>query len=154
MPGGNRIGLDSVSVRWWAHCARTRLGPPSMRPLMSVSTGQESPRTHPPSRRGAERTIKLLQALAHDRHTASWILHWHRCPFAKITRRMLGLPDGVIACVFDLDGVLTTSATTHAAAWAETFDPFLLERAERSHRQFIPFDPLNDPFAGGRTFPT
>ena len=53
---------------------------------------------------------------------------------------MLGLPDGVVACVFDLDGVLTTSATMHALAWAETFDPFLLERAERSHREFVPFD--------------
>ncbi len=53
---------------------------------------------------------------------------------------MLGLPDGVVACVFDLDGVLTTSSTMHALAWAETLDPFLLERAERSHREYVPFD--------------
>jgi beta-phosphoglucomutase-like phosphatase (HAD superfamily) len=57
---------------------------------------------------------------------------------------MLGLPSGVIACVFDLDGVLTTSATLHARAWTETFDSFLLDRAERSGREFIPFDPHGD----------
>src|SRR5919108_407493 len=30
---------------------------------------------------------------------------------------MLGLPDGVRACLFDLDGVLTQTARVHAAAW-------------------------------------
>ena len=35
---------------------------------------------------------------------------------------MLGLPDGVAAALFDLDGVLTDTATVHAEAWAETFD--------------------------------
>jgi beta-phosphoglucomutase-like phosphatase (HAD superfamily) len=50
----------------------------------------------------------------------------------------------VVACVFDLDGVLTTSAAVHAAAWAETLDSFLLQRAERGNRQFIPFDRRRD----------
>jgi HAD superfamily hydrolase (TIGR01509 family) len=52
---------------------------------------------------------------------------------------MIGLPEHVTACVFELDGVLTTSAAVHAAAWAETFDPFLLARAERHRRPFVPF---------------
>ncbi len=42
---------------------------------------------------------------------------------------MLGLPDHVTACLFDLDGVLTKTATVHAAAWKRTFDAFLAGRA-------------------------
>ena len=38
---------------------------------------------------------------------------------------MLGLPDGLRACLFDLDGVLTRTATVHQAAWKRTFDEFL-----------------------------
>jgi beta-phosphoglucomutase family hydrolase len=38
---------------------------------------------------------------------------------------MLGLPDGIRACLFDLDGVLTKTAAVHAAAWKEMFDDFL-----------------------------
>ena len=38
---------------------------------------------------------------------------------------MLGLPDSIRACLFDLDGVLTRTATVHFAAWKRTFDEFL-----------------------------
>ena len=38
---------------------------------------------------------------------------------------MLGLPDTIRACLFDLDGVLTQTATVHQAAWKRTFDEFL-----------------------------
>ena len=38
----------------------------------------------------------------------------------------LGLPDGIRACLFDLDGVLTRTARLHARAWKEMFDEFLL----------------------------
>ncbi|MGY1857277.1 HAD family hydrolase [Modestobacter sp. SYSU DS0290] len=41
---------------------------------------------------------------------------------------MLGLPDDIQACLFDLDGVLTRTATVHQAAWKRTFDEFLLRR--------------------------
>jgi len=37
----------------------------------------------------------------------------------------LGLPESVRACLFDLDGVLTRTATVHMAAWKRTFDEFL-----------------------------
>jgi beta-phosphoglucomutase family hydrolase len=43
---------------------------------------------------------------------------------------MLGLPDTITACLFDLDGVLTTTAEVHARAWKEMFDAFLRERGE------------------------
>ncbi|MGY1835878.1 beta-phosphoglucomutase family hydrolase [Blastococcus sp. SYSU DS0510] len=41
------------------------------------------------------------------------------------TTRSVGLPGGVRACLFDLDGVLTRTATVHMAAWKRTFDEFL-----------------------------
>ncbi len=57
---------------------------------------------------------------------------------------MLGLPQGVRACLFDLDGVLTQTARVHAAAWKALFDPFLSERAVRTGEPFVPFDPVTD----------
>jgi beta-phosphoglucomutase family hydrolase len=41
---------------------------------------------------------------------------------------MLGLPDSVTACLFDLDGVLTDTASVHRKAWKRTFDPLLAKR--------------------------
>jgi beta-phosphoglucomutase family hydrolase len=57
---------------------------------------------------------------------------------------MLGLPDGVKACLFDLDGVLTQTAKVHAAAWKEMFDGYLRERAAHSGEEFVAFDPVSD----------
>ncbi len=57
---------------------------------------------------------------------------------------MLGLPDGITACLFDLDGVLTQTAKVHARAWKEMFDGFLRERAERTGEPFHEFDRPTD----------
>ncbi len=57
---------------------------------------------------------------------------------------MLGLPDQVRACLFDLDGVLTQTAKVHAAAWKEMFDGYLHERAQRTGEAFVPFDAVGD----------
>jgi len=54
---------------------------------------------------------------------------------------MFGLPDGVSACLFDMDGVVTQTAVLHAAAWKEMFDEFLRARAESTGTPFVPFDP-------------
>jgi len=56
----------------------------------------------------------------------------------------LGLPDGIRACLFDLDGVVTQTATVHARAWKEMFDAFLRERAEATGGEFVPFDAGDD----------
>jgi beta-phosphoglucomutase family hydrolase len=53
---------------------------------------------------------------------------------------VLGLPDGVTACLFDLDGVLTDTAAVHDAAWKQTFDEFLRQRAESEGGEFTPFE--------------
>ena len=42
---------------------------------------------------------------------------------------MLGLPDGITACLFDLDGVLTPTQEIHFKAWKSMFDDVLRERA-------------------------
>ena len=57
---------------------------------------------------------------------------------------MLGLPDGVTACLFDLDGVLTQTAKVHCAAWKQMFDDYLRGRASERHEEFVPFDPVRD----------
>jgi beta-phosphoglucomutase family hydrolase len=53
---------------------------------------------------------------------------------------MLGLPDGVRACLFDLDGVLTDTASVHKKAWKAMFDSYLRERADRTGEPFVEFD--------------
>jgi beta-phosphoglucomutase family hydrolase len=65
---------------------------------------------------------------------------------------MLGLPDGSRACLFDLDGVLTDTASVHAAAWKQMFDDYLRARAERDGTPFHPFDVKDDygPYVDGR----
>lgn len=57
---------------------------------------------------------------------------------------MLGLPDGVRACLFDMDGVVTKTASVHDAAWKEMFDDFLRSRAAATGASFVPFDPVKD----------
>jgi beta-phosphoglucomutase family hydrolase len=56
----------------------------------------------------------------------------------------LGLPEAIRACLFDLDGVLTQTATIHRAAWKQMFDAYLRERAARTGTAFVPFDPARD----------
>jgi beta-phosphoglucomutase family hydrolase len=57
---------------------------------------------------------------------------------------MLGLPDQIEACLFDLDGVLTQTAKVHAAAWKQMFDEYLKDRAQRAGEDFVPFDAGDD----------
>jgi beta-phosphoglucomutase family hydrolase len=41
---------------------------------------------------------------------------------------MIRLPDSIRACLFDMDGVLTDTASVHAEAWKRMFDEYLRER--------------------------
>ncbi|MEU2765563.1 HAD family hydrolase [Streptomyces diastaticus] len=52
----------------------------------------------------------------------------------------LGLPDGITACLFDLDGVVTRTAVVHAAAWKAMFDAFLRERDGTDFQPFTDSD--------------
>jgi beta-phosphoglucomutase family hydrolase len=57
---------------------------------------------------------------------------------------VLGLPDAITACLFDLDGVLTQTAKIHAEAWKQTFDEYLHRRADRGDEPFKEFDKVAD----------
>jgi beta-phosphoglucomutase family hydrolase len=57
---------------------------------------------------------------------------------------VLGLPASVVACLFDLDGGLTQTASVHAAAWQEMLDAYLRRRAVDRGEDFVPFDPVSD----------
>jgi beta-phosphoglucomutase family hydrolase len=60
------------------------------------------------------------------------------------SRTELGLPPPILACLFDLDGVLTQTARLHATAWKRMFDAYLRTRAERGSGSFVPFDAEDD----------
>lgn len=54
----------------------------------------------------------------------------------------VGGPDGTLtAWLFDLDGVITDTASLHAEAWKEMFDAFLEDRRQRSGTEHPPFGP-------------
>jgi len=57
---------------------------------------------------------------------------------------VLGLPDSIRGCLFDLDGVLTQTAKVHDAAWKQMFDDYLRERSRKTGEPFVPFDPVAD----------
>ena len=59
-----------------------------------------------------------------------------------MTTPTVSLPDHVRACLFDLDGVLTDTASVHAAAWKATFDDFLSQHGSGDAAR--PFDIATD----------
>lgn len=61
-----------------------------------------------------------------------------------MSQARVALPKQVRACLFDMDGVLTQTATVHAAAWKETFDEYLLRHSASSGQPFVPFNPQLD----------
>ena len=48
------------------------------------------------------------------------------------------------AVLFDLDGVITNTATLHATCWKQMLDEYLRERAEQKGEAFRPFDLATD----------
>jgi beta-phosphoglucomutase family hydrolase len=61
-----------------------------------------------------------------------------RPPHSPITR------DRFDAVLFDLDGVLTSTARIHASCWKTMFDDFLARRARQRNDPFRPFDVAAD----------
>jgi HAD superfamily hydrolase (TIGR01509 family) len=86
-----------------------------------------------------ERTASFLRELARGgREPAPWLSP------TPVMNRMLGLPDTVQACVFDMESVLTDSSLLHAWAWGHVFDDFLSRVSERTGWHLIPFDRVAD----------
>ena len=48
------------------------------------------------------------------------------------------------AVLFDLDGVITDTASLHASCWKQMFDDYLRDRANQSGEPFKPFDLATD----------
>lgn len=79
--------------------------------------------------------------------TAEWVssaygrqlIRWAH-PTAGEVERVQGLPAAITVCLFDLDGVLTDTATVHSASWKQTFDEFLEVRDGTSFRPFTQQD--------------
>jgi trehalose-phosphatase len=56
-------------------------------------------------------------------------------PKVKLSRRDLD------AVIFDLDGVITDTASVHLAAWKRLFDDYLRKRADETGEPFVEFTP-------------
>jgi alpha,alpha-trehalase len=54
------------------------------------------------------------------------------------------LPEEIRAVIFDMDGVITDTASVHAEAWKRLFDEYLRARADRTAEPFVPFDADED----------
>jgi beta-phosphoglucomutase-like phosphatase (HAD superfamily) len=84
-------------------------------------------------------TAAALRGLVRGgRESAPWLSP------TPVTNRMLGLPDTVRACLFDVEGVLTDSSRLHAWAWGEVFDDFLSRLGETTNRHLVRFDRVAD----------
>jgi beta-phosphoglucomutase-like phosphatase (HAD superfamily) len=134
-----QTSLDEIVERWWTALAasesalRAAQRMPGGRVLIDGARSPTSERLE---------VIRLLEQLEHELQEHSRLLPW--LTRASVTNRMLGLPRTIRACIFDLDGVLTMSAEVHAAAWADTFDRFLLDQAHVHRRPYVPFDSGHD----------
>ncbi|NNG38701.1 beta-phosphoglucomutase family hydrolase [Flexivirga sp. ID2601S] len=53
---------------------------------------------------------------------------------------MLGLPDTITTCLFDLDGVLTDTASVHRTAWKQMFDDYLKRKDGNDFQPFTDDD--------------
>lgn len=58
--------------------------------------------------------------------------------------RASGWPEEIEAVIFDMDGVVTDTASAHATAWKRLFDEFLERWAGHQGEPFVPFDPDED----------
>jgi beta-phosphoglucomutase-like phosphatase (HAD superfamily) len=85
-------------------------------------------------------TLGLLRSFAREH----FVTPPPRLFFGPISPSMLGLPSSLESCIFELDGVLANSIAAHRAAWAETFDGFLLRRSSLTTHEVLPFDRYDD----------
>jgi beta-phosphoglucomutase-like phosphatase (HAD superfamily) len=135
------VGLDQISAHWRLNfiAAQDALAAIGRCGTSLRFPAQELRELSGNLERERAATAQLLDAVAREEH----VLLRHRISAPRTTRRMLGLPEDVVACVFDLDGVLTASADLHAAAWRDAFDPLLTRRVERTGERFAPFQPFD-----------
>jgi beta-phosphoglucomutase-like phosphatase (HAD superfamily) len=137
MPVAASLSVDGLIAPWWLalEAAESALRTADLDSRARAESGARLERQR-------HEMSQLLRVVAQEQHTRSPLLGW--LDVHRITPSMLGLANEVRACVFDLDGVLTTSAAVQVAVWRELFDAFLLKWAGRGSFQFAPFDPHHD----------
>jgi beta-phosphoglucomutase family hydrolase len=64
---------------------------------------------------------------------------WKDAGMATLVSDLLSAPVEVSTVVFDMDGVITDTATVHRVAWTSLFDDYLRERAGPSGEPFVEF---------------
>jgi HAD superfamily hydrolase (TIGR01509 family) len=129
-----QLDPDALAARWWVAFEAGERGLQAGQHHIALDTTERGRRLAQQQARAAE----LLRDLARELGRVCPLVQWLSAH--QFTRKMLGLPVEVTACVFDLDGVLTSSARVQAAAWADTLDSFLAEHGEPGRHEFVPFD--------------
>ncbi len=74
--------------------------------------------------------VGVLGSFAHDRYARPRLVRLLGSPVE--TRKLLGLPAAVEACVFNVDGILVASAALHAEVWREMLNRFVARRIEQT----------------------
>ncbi|HKU58567.1 MAG TPA: HAD family hydrolase [Gaiellaceae bacterium] len=146
------VDLNHLGTEWRAAFASAG---------QALSAGADCPGSHLPADEVHARTARLarernsvetlLEAAAHEDHVR--FLRNVNVPLT--TNAAVGLPSGIDGCIFDLDGVLTTSDDVHFAAWTDTLDAFLARRFERASVHFSHYARLSrradyDEYLAGR----
>jgi beta-phosphoglucomutase-like phosphatase (HAD superfamily) len=134
------VDLDALSAHW--RVALNAAQDALVAARLSLSARELRERHHQLENERTT-TAQLIEAIAAEEHVS--LIHHLGAP--RPSHRMLGLPAGVLVCVFDLEGVLTASAEIHAAAWTDAFEPFLLRRSDRAGERYGPcrsFNPRAD----------
>ncbi len=132
------LSIDALCVRWRAALDAEQ---EALRAAAGALPAHELARRR--ALLGAERAdaLRLLKSLARDEGVSGRFLHL--TPHGD-EKRLLGLPPGVSACVFNIEGILVASVVLHLDAWTKAFDEFGLRRTERTGGPFPPFDPRTD----------
>jgi beta-phosphoglucomutase-like phosphatase (HAD superfamily) len=113
--------LDELVVCWRTAFRSARSALDAAYELPSEQRSAEAHRLHDE----LAPTQALLETLAHDRGEPRYLPFVVSAPEA---RRLLGVPQEIVGCVFTLEGVLVPSTALHASAWAAAFDALLVER--------------------------
>lgn len=126
-----RLALDAAQTALQA--APAALGPESLRGRSSLLKAERT------------ETARLLENLARDFSVNGWLSDLEIPSWNMY--RLLGLPETLRGCIFDLEDVLTGSPAVHIAAWSETWTSFASERSGHIAGHWAPFDPRLDYYA-------